>query len=161
MQSAPSVVYPVGHSAFYRRILLVAGSVVGALILMGWWGMWLEAPRNTRHGLWALGLALWGVWFARVWRQRAVISGGALHWDASAAPANLGNLPGAWFWRWADSRRAPVPAKVVLVLDWQRRVLVRTEGLHPSVRWLWLERSACSPRWDDLRRALTAHAEPA
>ena len=161
MQSAPSVVYPVGRSVFYRNLILAVGGAVGAMLSLGWVVAWVAAPWSVRHGLWALGAALWAVWFARAWRHSAVAPGGELHWDARAMPVKLGDLPGAWYWRWADSKHEPVPLRVVLVLDWQERVLVRTKGLPLVARWLWLERSACSARWDDLRRALTAHAEDA
>lgn len=161
MQSAPSVVYPVGHSVFYRNLILAVGGVVGALLLMGWVGAWAAAPWSVRHGLWALGAALWAAWAARAWRDSAAAQAGALHWDARAMPAKLDGLPGAWFWRWPDPRKEPVPLRVVLVLDCQERMLVRTKGLPLVARWLWLERAACSARWDDLRRALTAHAEAA
>ncbi|AOW14248.1 hypothetical protein LPB72_04240 [Hydrogenophaga crassostreae] len=158
MQNAPSVVYPLGHSAFYRSALVLLGATAAALIWLGWWTSWLASPWNTFHGLWAFGLVVWAAWAVATWRSLSRERSGSLHWSAQAPPANFDDQPGAWLWRWSDPFRTPVSVRVVPVLDGQRRLLLRVHGVPEVGHWLWFERETNPLRWDDFRRALTAHA---
>jgi hypothetical protein len=161
MQNAPSVIYPLGHSVFYSRALVLLGAVSVALIALGWWISWMNSPWTTAHGLWASGLLVWALWAVLTWRRLPLAPAGALHWSTQAAPADLNSHAGAWVWRWDDPVRVPVPVRVVPVLDLQERLLLRIHGLPAVGRWMWFERRACPQHWDDFRRALTAHARQA
>ena len=160
MQNAPSVIYPAGHSAFYRTVLMVLGALAVSLIGLGWLTSWVSSPRSTSHLLWAAGVGVWLIWVVLVWLTLPVKPTGSLHWNARAVPVDLEDRPGAWMWRWEDSLQAPVAVRIALVLDGQSRMLVRLHGLPSLGRWLWLEHASDPARWDDLRRAVTAHAGP-
>lgn len=160
MQNAPSVVYPAGHSAFYRAGLAVSGASALLLLGIGWFTSWVSSPWSTSHLLWAGGAGVWLIWAALVWRTLPIKATGFLCWNAQAAPVDLNDRPGAWMWRWDDSLQAPVAVRIALVLDGQSRVLLRLHGLPSLGRWLWLERANDPARWDDLRRAVTAHTGP-
>lgn len=158
MQNAPSVVYPLGHSAFYRSALVLLGAASAALISLGWWTSWVASPWNTGHSLWACGLIVWAIWAVGTWRNLSGKPSGSLHWSAQAPPADFDDQPGAWLWRWGDPMRAPVQVRIVPVLDGQDRFLLRIHGVPGVGRWLWFERATDPRRWDDFRRALNAHA---
>jgi hypothetical protein len=159
MQNAPSVIYPAGHSAFYRIVLMVSGALAVSLIVLGWLTSWIASPWTTAHRLWAGGVGAWVIWAVLIWKTWPSKPVGALHWNAQAAPGDLRGCPGAWMWRWDDASQAPSRLRIALVLDGQRRILVRVHGLPIVGRWLWLEQAKDPLRWDDLRRALTAHAD--
>ena len=161
MQNAPSVIYPAGHSAFYRWVLIALGALAALLIAFGWFSSWVASPWNASHALWAGGMGVWLIWVVSIWKTGHSKPAGALHWNAQAAPADWEGHPGAWMWRWSDSSRAPVAVGVSLVLDGQSRLLVRVHGLPSVGRWLWLEQKTDPLRWDDLRRAMAAHARQA
>jgi hypothetical protein len=157
MQNAPSVVYPVGHSSFYRRVLVVTGLAAALFLFVSWMMSWLASPWNTPHLLWVSGMAIWAIWAVLTSKYLPPAPSGSLHWDAQAASADLKNGPGAWMWRASDPALAPRPLRIALILDGQNRLLVRARGLPGVGLWLWLERRHSPERWDDLRRALTAH----
>ena len=160
MQNAPSVVYPAGHSAFYRAVLMVLGASALMLIGLGWLNSWVASAWSTLHRIWAGGVGLWLTWAVLTWRTWPSQPVGSLHWNAQAGPLPLEGRPGAWMWRWDDSWQPPAPVRISLVLDGQNRMLVRLQGLPSLGRWLWLEKASDPARWDDLRRAVTAHAGP-
>ena len=157
MQNAPSVIYPVGHSAFYRSSLVVLGAAALLLFGIGWFTSWASSPWRTSHLLWAGGLGVWLIWVSLVWFLQPVKPKGFLHWNAQAIPVGQEDRPGAWMWRWEDAIRSPAAVRIVLVLDGQSRILLRLHGLPSLGRWMWLERAYDPSRWDDLRRAVTAH----
>jgi hypothetical protein len=59
MQNAPSVICPVGRSAFYGAAMAVVGGLSGAALILGWWSSWQASPANILLERWVLGLAAW------------------------------------------------------------------------------------------------------
>ena len=133
MHCAPSVTYPVGRSGFAARLL--AGLWLLGAGAVAWWSLWAQ-DTGWRQGA-AIGAAvLSGLVAARAWLRSPV---GGLTWDGAS-----------WIWRGAGGA-------VTVSLDLQQRLLLHWEDDSAS-RWLWLERSSCPERWDDLRRALYSRA---
>lgn len=151
MRNAPSVSYPVGRSAFQAGVIVVLG-LLGALALL-LPRLWCPAVPGW---VWAVGAILWLLWCAWAglgWRRTP---SGRLHWDVRALPT-AGTRAGVW--RWLPDG---APAVELQALDWvwdaQVVVLARPHSPGQRVPWLWLEGWREPARWDDLRRALTAHA---
>lgn len=139
MHNAPSVSYPVGRS-------LVAGGIAAAV--------------------WSLGVLVAVQWIlqSQVSGWRLGVAGIVLAFGATAAGWNWWIAPRgtlSWdgqSWVWTDAGGTDVGA-VEVRLDLQRCLLLRFRS-HPASRWLWLERSHCAERWDDLRRAVYSRARP-
>ena len=151
MRNAPSVSYPVGRSAFQAGVIVVLG-LLGALALL----LPLLWFPSVPGWVWVAGALLWLFWSGWAWLNWSRAPRGRLHWDARALPAT-GTRAGVWRWL-AEG----VPAVELQTLEWvwdaQHVVLLRPRGTGQRLPWLWLE-GRCEPaRWDDLRRALTAHA---
>lgn len=151
MRNAPSVRYPVGRSALHALLVGVL-AFLGLLSLLLPIGVYPVVPAWLQGG----GMVLWGGWLAWAvlsWRRAC---SGHLQWDARATPAP--DLPaGVWRW-WPDDG----PTVELQSLDWmwdvQNHVLLRLRAPGQRPLWLWLARQRDPLRWDDLRRALTAHA---
>jgi hypothetical protein len=139
MHSAPSVIYPVGRSSFAAVLLLLIwlGAAAGTAL---WWA---QAPGPGWRLVLALLLLLATGAGAAVGWQRS--PAGALEWDGEG-------------WRWPAGCGATA-APLAVGLDLQRWMLVRWSG-GGGARWLWLERSRCVQRWDDVRRAVYSRARP-
>jgi hypothetical protein len=137
MHSAPSVTYPVGRSSFAAAVLWVIWLLAAAVTAL-WWA---QAPgwRVAAACLLLLGTGLGAM---AAWRRSTA---GALHWDGEG-----------WSWPTAGDARAQA---LEVALDLQRWMLVRCRG-GGGAHWLWLERSRCAERWDDLRRAVYSRARP-
>lgn len=154
MRNAPSVVYPVGRSAFQAWLLVfIAGlsGAVGASFLFG-----LNAPAQGLSG-WltcSVGVLAWSVWAAWAFLSWIRLPDGVLHWSSRGG----GGEDDAPAWSWTD-RTASEPwvlSEMESVLDLQDRILLSIRGTGLGRRWIWVERSASPARWNDLRRALVA-----
>ena len=136
--NAPSVIYPLGRSRFLGGILLA-----GWLLSAGVIGLWLQAAASGwRAPLGGLSLLLAGALMVTAWRRAPV---GYLHWTGQ-------------HWRWESGvyRGGTAQDPPVVVLDWQRALLLRLDNPAGAAWWLWAERSAEPARWLDLRRAVHA-----
>lgn len=153
MRNAPSVSYPVGRCAFQAYVLLLTG-LAGALAGGFWWWTSWEPP----GWLGVLGAGLWGLWSSLAWRSWWRAPTGQLQWDALAS--TVPEPGGGGGWHWVISEAVPVqPLQAVQpVLDVQGVILLRLITLTGPERWIWMERARDPARWDDLRRALRAHA---
>lgn len=152
MQSAPSVVYPVGRSAFQAGLLVFLGlatATTGALYLF---------TSNFSLGLArdavvpVLGALGWLSWVSCACWNWSRSPEGSLHWQPVRGPEE----PGTSGWSWAEGLHAgPVGLSgVERVLDLQDRVLLRFRLPGAGHRWVWAERSVLPTRWADFRRAL-------
>lgn len=152
MRSAPSVVFPVGRSAFYgtcQGVLAVLALVTAVL--------WAHSM-SGRPGwaAWTLvgGLLAWAGWclvaFHGWWRSPQ----GWLHWEAGVMPGERGE--GGWLWRsqaYPDGTRL---TGVKCVLDLQTRMCLRLFFLDRGSRWIWVERQCDPVHWSAMRRAVVA-----
>jgi toxin CptA len=156
MQSAPSVVYPVGRSVFYGVVIATLGFCAGAGLLWGWWSARQAAPDHVLSVRWLLGGLCWLGWvvFARwSWLRQPV---GALRWDPQAPAKSLDGPAGAWFWLAGPGHVPPLVVEPKMVFDWQGWCLLHLPNASLHGRWLWLARGQDPTRWDDVRRALVA-----
>ena len=151
MRNAPSVSYPVGRSAFQSGVIVVLG-LLGALALL----LPLRWYPAVPGWVWVAGALLWLFWSGWAGLNWSRAPRGRLQWDARALPAT-GTRAGVW--RWLPDG---APAVELQALDWvwdaQVVVLARPRSPGQRLPWLWLEGRREPARWDDLRRALTAHA---
>lgn len=138
MHNAPAVTYPVGRSYFQAWVAL-ALLLLGAAVI-GLWCLLADRP-DWRQGLaactWLVGA---GLTLHSLRRPRL----GILRWDGQN-------------WHW-ESDGTVLAGTVVPRLDWQAGVLLEFAAPLHRVGWLWLERDSQALRWDDLRRALSAHS---
>ncbi len=137
MHNAPAVSYPVGRS-------LLAGLVVAALILSGLLVtvQWMvQAP----VGGWRLGAAA------------SFLGTAAAGWNWWRMPQGMVAWDGH-DWGWTSSGRTEL-GRVHPGMDLQAFLLLRFAA-NAGSHWLWLERSHCPERWDDLRRAVYSRARP-
>lgn len=152
MRNAPSVSYPVGRCAFHGWLLvLISGLALLALLLLRW--LW-SGHNDLVIGS---GFALWMLWTAAaawLWWRTPV---GHLRWDARATGLVVLAPAGGWFWQ-GDGQPPQSLTGVECLLDVQRFVLLRLRPVEQRSRWIWLEARRDPWRWDDLRRALRAHA---
>jgi hypothetical protein len=94
------------------------------------------------------------------WRLGAAAT--ALALGAAAAGWNWWRMPQgtlAWDghdWAWIAAAGTQT-GRVETCVDLQSFLLLRFTG-QSERRWLWLERSLCRERWDDLRRAVYSRA---
>ena len=136
MHSAPSVSYPVGRSAFAGALsallwLLGAGAILAWALKSG--------PATGRLVAASLVCAAAGLASGRLWwRTRA----GVVSWDGEGWSCSTAALGG--------------PARAIVVLDLQGRMLVRLAAARSC--WVWLERHQSPERWDDVRRAAHSRA---
>jgi hypothetical protein len=151
MRNAPSVVFPVGRSAFYGRVLVFLGAL--ALLVLGGWGLSQRSvPDLLPVGF--TGILMWVLWAAWAWRGWRLSPVGLLQWDANASPVDEPLRAGAWRWTSAVSGDGVLLLAVERALDLQSRVLLRLRCADRSGLWVWVERSGDPLRWNDLRRAL-------
>jgi len=138
MHAAPSVIYPVGRSAFAARIYALVAFAALAVALL-----WCrQSPEiGWRHALALAAVLVAGALAARGWLASPV---GVLHWDGDG-------------WQWEEG--ASVAAgRAEIALDLQSRMLVRFHAEGGAVRWLWAEREAKLADWEALRRAVYSRA---
>lgn len=155
MRSAPSVSYPVGRSAFLAALLTGAGllSLLALLLYL------FDTPQVSAGG-WGL-LAAWTGWAGVAvvaWRRQAC---GRLSWHASSRRAGEqmpGTSGGEWVWSSAAYLEGVTLQRVERVYDLQAWMLLRLHNPDGARIWAWVERSGDLRCWDDLRRALVAHA---
>ncbi|MDM7941529.1 MAG: hypothetical protein QUV35_02755 [Hydrogenophaga sp.] len=152
MQSAPSVVYPVGRSAFQAGLLLFLGLATATTLALYLYTS--NAPASpARHTVVpVLGALGWLFWVACACRSWSRSPEGALHWE----PVRGSEEPGASGWSWAEvPQGGPVALSgVERVLDLQDRILIRFHLPGAGHRWVWVERRCLPARWADFRRAL-------
>lgn len=153
MRNAPSVRYPVGRSALHATLVGLL-SFAGALALLLPALVYPAVP----GWLWGAGVVLWSGWSVCAGVAWWHTPQGQLQWDAHAMPV-AGFSAGVW--RWMPDGGSVVELQS---LDWtwdvQHQLLLRLNAPGHRLPWLWLERRQDPLRWDDLRRALTAHARP-
>ena len=139
MHNAPSVSYPVGRS-------LVAGGLATAAWLLGALAcaQWTVQSQLNGWRLGAAGVALAVAGLASAWNWW-FMPRGILGWDGQS-----------WTWTAADTTYA---GAVEIRLDLQQCLLVYFKSRAGS-HWLWLERTHCAERWDELRRAVYSRARP-
>lgn len=155
MRNAPSVIYPVGRCAFYARLLQGIG-VLGGLVLAA--GALTVARPAAHIADLLVGVSLWLLWLgfaAWSWRRTPV---GQLHWDALAGGAGPEGRAGAWRWHSDACQDGALLQRVEPMLDLQSRMLLRLRNPDAPTSWVWVEQRRDPARWDDLRRALQAHA---
>lgn len=144
MHNAPSVSYPVGR--FVLPLWLWRLHVLLNLAFLSLWAM--SQPIGPLWCIAAAGCAL--VW--ALGRKTLRDQGGYLCWDGA-------------LWRWrldspddGSTLGLEGVGQVNTVLDWQNFLLLRWQPLtyesRPTVRWLWLGRSASPQSWPALRRAV-------
>lgn len=149
MQNAPSVVYPVGRSAWMGWICLLLGlAILGAGLLAS---MTMN-PSPAAVVAWLLPWLLWCGWAWQRWRRSP---GGWLRWHGQG-----GSLPGraSGHWRW-HTDRADAGVELVSVeplLDLQSGWLLRLGAPAGVPRWVCVQADDDPPNWPALRRALTA-----
>lgn len=140
MHSAPPVAYPLGRSSLQAGLLLavwLAGTA--ALVLSAFlapalgWRLWLLAFVVIAAGC----IAAWG------WKNSPL---GVLHWDAQC-----------WHWESPAYQSGTPVQRLLVVLDFQRVLLLRLENQDHARLWLWAERKTLPERWLDLRRAVYAY----
>lgn len=153
MRNAPSVSYPVGRCAFQAYVLLLTG-LAGALA----WALWQWLSWEPPGWLGGLGAGLWLLWAALAWRSWWRAPTGQLRWDANASADLMRAGSGRWSWEKSGSASVQWLAAVQPVLDAQGVVLLRLSAVAGPSRWIWIDRARDPARWDDLRRALRAHA---
>jgi hypothetical protein len=156
MQNAPSVVYPVGHSAFYRRGLVALGAIGLAAIAGGWLLSVNESPTGALHLRWVAGLVLCGIWMALALRSFRRAEVGSIRWDALAPASDVEARPGAWFWSRGRAKPVMLSSTPERIYDGQHWLLLRLQGADGSGRWIWVERRLEPLLWDDFRRALVS-----
>lgn len=153
MRSAPSVTYPVGRSVLWLGLLMVAGFlgmvalVLGAFYDLGFWGL-----------LGSIAWLIWGVAGIQAWRRQPQ---GRLAWVPFRGHGLETSLPpsaGHWSWSSAAYLEGVVLRRVERVHDLQAWMLLRLHNPDGARTWVWVERRSDPDRWDDLRRALWAHA---
>ena len=151
MRSAPSVTYPVGRSVLFSRLLCWVGFLTLAAVTAG-----------AVYGSGALaGAVAWVVWVILVvlaWRRQPQ---GRLAWTASRQPRADPLQPAqAGHWSWSSSAylEGVLLQRVERVHDLQAWMLLRLHNPDGARTWVWVERRSDPDRWDDLRRALWAHA---
>lgn len=153
MHSAPSVTYPVGRSVFLARLSFgIAGLGLLAVALCVVYGAWSPAA--------LLGLA-WCGWAVVAWRSWTRQAQGHLVWRASGDQRRDADSPaggGAWSWSSAAYQEGVGLRRVERVYDLQVWVLLCLHNPDGARTWVWAERRSDPLRWDDLRRALCAHA---
>jgi len=136
MHNAPAVSYPVGRSYFHAA-LVACVVVASAAILLVW---------TVQSDAWlARHTVAWLVWLLCLFFA-------ALGWWRS--PQGVLRFTGD-SWQWVDPAQTQ-QVTLVVQLDWQQTLLVRTSDAQSRVRWLWLARSRQPQRWLDLRRAVFA-----
>ena len=151
MRNAPSVIYPVGRSAFHGRVLCALGlSGALALGLLGW------LSPGWPVGWVASGCVVWLMWAGWAVRSWWYVPDAMLHWDARAAAALPGGRTGRWRWQLPESEPVDL-TRVEWLIDAGAVLLLRLHAEGSRARWVWLEAGRAPSRWDELRRALTAH----
>jgi toxin CptA len=151
MRNAPSVIYPVGRSAFCGGLLLALALVS---FLAGALWCWLSADPPVWVA--CVGIVVWLGWALCAFSQWWATPAGLLAWKPTAPALEDPQVRGRWCWRDATGNERE-PQAVQWVLDLQSVVLLRLQGPALPVRWLWLDRRRDPACWDGLRRALVAH----
>ena len=150
MHNAPSVVYPVGRSAWLGRALVVLGLLSLSTAVLA--ASTMDASRLS--GFVPL-LLLWCAWCVWAWRQWRRSPTGWLRWQADGhvqpdAPAGL------WCWQHDRAAVGIELGSVEPVLDLQARWLLRLDGSATVPRWVCLEATGDPANWQAMRRALMA-----
>ena len=154
MRSAPSVMYPVGRSAFFAQALL---SLAGLGVLVLGFLLVSMADSVARTRVVPVGVGLWLLWSCFAvwsWRRSPI---GRLQWDALASTADGDSKPGAWRWHSDAYQDGALMQRVEPMLDLQTRMLLRLRNRDAATSWVWVEQHRDPARWDDLRRAVKAH----
>jgi hypothetical protein len=152
MRSAPSVVYPVGR-CFFQGCLLLALCALGLAVLIGW--ALSASGRFFGESFW-VGLGLWVLWSAVVFKVWWCTPMGALQWDSLATPQDETPRGGAWLWHAKKTVDAAPLHSIECVLDCQNWMLLRLLRPARVANWVWVERGRAPALWGDMRRALMA-----
>lgn len=155
MRSAPSVTYPVGRSVFLGVLLVVSGAVGLAGLLLG---LFYRTQASSGWPVLVGGWTLWAAVALLAWRRQA---GGQLSWNPShrrSGDQSPEATAGEWVWSSAAYLEGVTLQRVERVYDLQAWMLLRLHNPDGARIWAWVERSRDVRRWDDLRRALVAHA---
>ena len=164
MHSAPSVEYPVGRSAFERRI--EAALALAWLLMQAAWA-WALAGGPLPGAWWFSGLLGLLACLALRWRARAPVVG-RLCWERApravarsdpSNPSDQARQPGRWVWRSAAYRHGTELAELRWSLDLQCHVLLHARNAAGLGWWIWLSRDSAPGNWDALRAALVAWRE--
>ena len=135
--NAPTVVYPLGRSAF-QGCLLSGMWFIGLLVLLLWYDRAQQVDWRICSGAVAVGVA--GVAAYIGWMNSPV---GQIAWDGQ-------------FWRWESPgyQTGVAQQQLSVIADFQHLLLLRIENQAHASLWLWVERKAFPARWLDLRRAV-------
>ena len=152
MHSAPSVTFPVGRSAFLGGLLAGSG-VLGMLAVFADMVCCRGAGAASAGLLWC-GWAATGVW---AWTRQPQ---GRLSWRAGDSRTLETGARAAGHWSWVSGayREGVALLRVERVYDLQGVMLLRLHNADGARTWVWVERRSDPARWQDLRRALVAHA---
>ena len=111
--------------------------------------LWWQAVQqfDRRMALAAFFALLAGLAAQSSWRHSPR---GQLAWDGEA-----------WRWESPGYQTGAAEHKMVVIADFQHRLLLRLENQAGARLWLWLEKKAMPERWMDLRRAVySPHRSP-
>jgi hypothetical protein len=148
MRHAPSVMYPVGRSAFWGALLLLVGLWLALVLALARDGLaWWQCL-----GL-GLAVALWWLMAARDARHQPQ---GWLQFSASPLPHEPDDA--GWAWLREPGGDAVPLQRLRMVLDLQQRLLLQASGGEGAPRWIWLEAARAPADWLALRRAVQASA---
>ena len=147
MHNAPSVTYAMTRSAV--ALVLPASIWLASVAVTALWIHSVDAP-GWQRALVLCTLCFVGCSAGWAWHRTAAST---LKWDGRA-------------WSWTPDAISANPdtateGSVAVSIDLQRVMLVQWRGNAADRRstcWLWLERSSCPARWNDLRRAVHANA---
>lgn len=142
--NAPPVIYPLGRSSLLGGLLLGCW-FAGVCAVLLWWQA--EQLFDRRMALAAFFVLLAGLAARSSWRH---LPRGQLAWDGEA-----------WRWESLGYQTGVAEHKMVVIADFQRRLLLRLENQAGARLWLWLEQKVMPERWMDLRRAVySPHRSP-
>ena len=144
--------YPVGRSVFHGQLALVGGGLclVGVILAYVYrvdgWSYLIGAA------------ALWGGAVFGSWKCTRI---GFLYWTANRSQdLEVREALSHGSWEWSDGLETERETLRIVkrIYDWQSAMLIQATAGRGHTRWVWLERRSDPLRWDDLRRALRAHA---
>lgn len=136
MHRAPAVNFSVKRSRWQARC--IAGLSLLALVTFAVFAR-EQAALDVRTGLVALAGAIGSGAALQAWRQSLQ---GQLRWDGQ-------------YWRWSGFAENPV-CRLVLLMDFQRVVVVGITAEAHAPMLLWLEGEPGDANWKPLRRAIVS-----
>lgn len=141
---APAVRYPYGRSSVLGWALGIVAAC-GLASTLAWLALGTANAHLAVNAL--IGLGLWLLCTASVWRWWRRAPMGHLAWDG-----------GQWWIDYGAPGQCPVHARPLVHLDLQSGLLLSVHPLQGRLAWLWLERRSDPLQWGALRRAVYSPA---